>query len=130
MYINSLKALRDAYSHVRFAEECLRDFGKPAPHVEELIRETKVAIRDFNRRHAPDPARRCIASDCESYIALVELPEEIGTDEEADEYFREYEYIYYRPTYYDCTGQRFTEWYKIFKRRGRYMAYHAVGMDV
>ena len=131
MYIRSLHDLRNAYARVRFAEAHMAELGLTVtPEIKAIIAEDKKAIRSFNRRHAPDPTHRCIASDCDSSISLVELPESIETAEEADEYFREYEYLHYRPSMYDCTGQRFTEWYKIFKRRGRYMAYHAVGMDI
>lgn len=30
---------------------------------------------------------------------------------------------------YDCTGQMFTVWYKLIKRRGMWYAYHYIGCD-
>lgn len=30
---------------------------------------------------------------------------------------------------YDCTGQMFTVWYKLVKRRGMWYAYHYIGYD-
>ena len=36
----------------------------------------------------------------------------------------------YYPSAYDCTGQAFTSWYKVFVRGGRFWAYHHVSVDV
>mgnify|MGYP000367666834 CR=1 FL=1 len=33
-------------------------------------------------------------------------------------------------TGYDCTGQEFTSWYRLFQRRGHWYAYHMVSRDV
>ena len=52
------------------------------------------------------------------------------TKEDAD---AEFNALYYRdcaPSPYDCTGQMFTAFYKLFKRNGRWMAYHHFAMDV
>lgn len=40
-----------------------------------------------------------------------------------------YRYIY-TPSQYDCTGQPFTLSHKLFKRGGRWMAYHHYAIDV
>lgn len=67
----------------------------------------------------------------DGYVLKFPLPENITSAEDADEYFREYEYLYYRPSAYDCTGQHFTSWYKIFRKPdGRFWAYHSVSVDV
>lgn len=39
-------------------------------------------------------------------------------------------YRHYYPSAYDCTGQAFTSWYKVFVRGGRFWAYHRVSVDV
>ena len=44
--------------------------------------------------------------------------------------FEEFIEISVIPSMYDCTGQAFTNWYKIFKRRGQFWAYHSVVFDV
>lgn len=31
---------------------------------------------------------------------------------------------------YDCTGQEFTNWFYLFRRRGHWFAYHSVSRDV
>lgn len=133
MSIRNKKELRLSYGHIRLIEKLIAEnpaaFGKPEG-VLELIRKEKRDIREYYRRQEEKQDRHCIKSGFEDYIELIELPEELETAEEAEEYFREYEYIYYRNTPYDCTGQLFTDWFKIFKRRGRYMAYHAVSMDI
>ena len=58
------------------------------------------------------------------------LPEYIETMDEAVSYFEDYEYRHYYPYAYDCTGQAFTSWYKVFARGGRFWAYHRVSVDV
>ena len=62
----------------------------------------------------------------DGYIELYELPD--VTDPEA--YFDENERLIATPSQYDCTGQAFTMWHKIIKRRGRNMVYHRVAFDV
>lgn len=62
----------------------------------------------------------------DGYITLYELPDV----SDPVEYFEENERIHYVPRAWDCTGQAFTEWYKIFKRHGKTMVYHRIGYDV
>ena len=52
------------------------------------------------------------------------------TKKDAVSYFEEEEYMTCIPSQYDCTGQRFTCWYRIAKQNGRFYAYHCVGADV
>ena len=66
----------------------------------------------------------------DGFIALLALPEVIDTEEDAQEFFKDFIRIDYRPSMYDCTGQAFTSWHKLFKRNGRFYVYHSVGMDV
>lgn len=44
--------------------------------------------------------------------------------------FTENRYIHGVNSQYDCTGCLFTEWFKVFRRRGRWYAYHCIGMDI
>ena len=69
----------------------------------------------------------------DGYIELVSIPEVIDTldgEDGADEFFKTFLEIHARPSMYDCTGQAFTSWYKLFKRRGQFYAYHIVCFDV
>lgn len=69
----------------------------------------------------------------DGYIELVSIPEVIDTldgEDGADEFFKTFLEIHARPSMYDCTGQAFTNWYKLFKRRGQFWAYHSVCFDV
>ena len=72
----------------------------------------------------------------DGYIELVSIPEVYDTLEDtedgpgAETFFRDFFYREVRPSMYDCTGQSFTNWYKLFKRNGKFWAYHSVGFDV
>ena len=94
----------------------------------ELIKEIKRELRKFY--HRPIDERRVFDNDFDHATFVYALPEDIKTREEAQEYFEEYEYIPYRPTYYDCTGQSFTSWYKIFQKpNGSFWCYHNIQVD-
>lgn len=122
------------YSDVRFYEWMISETLKQKPDadlspVKDRVIEMKRQIR---RRNKKESERRTIVHDGgDDWIFKFPLPEDIQTREEAIEYFKEYEYIYYRPTYYDCTGQQFTSWFKVFQKPdGRFWAYHCVSLDV
>lgn len=66
----------------------------------------------------------------DGFMALLTLPEVLDTEEEAQEFFDRFIRIDYRPSMYDCTGQAFTSWYKLFRRHGRFYVYHSVNYDV
>lgn len=124
MYIRSSRDLRLAYEHMRFITDFVKRFGMTGDKVQEMLKDIKRQIRDYNKRESD---RRLVCSyGIDGYIELIELPDV----EDPVEYFEECEYLHYIPSQYDCTGQRFTEWYKIFKRNGKTMAYHCVGVDV
>ena len=52
------------------------------------------------------------------------------SQETADEWFQYNEYMECIPSAFDCTGQRFTSWYKLVERNGRWWAYHCISVDV
>lgn len=66
----------------------------------------------------------------DGFVALLALPKVLDTEEEAQEFFDAFIRIDYRPSMYDCTGQAFTGWYKLFRRDGRFYVYHSVNYDV
>ena len=95
---------------------------------DSLAISLKRAIREYTNR--PSGGVWIVKDDgIDGYTELREMP---GFDslEEADEWFQRYCYLDARPSAYECTGQRFTVWYKLFQRRGRWWAYHRVGTDV
>lgn len=96
-----------------------------------LVATVKREIREFNRRPASDS---CIVEErcCDGYIELVQLPAKLDDAHKADaaDWFRANRYLEFFPTPYDCSGQKFTNWFKLFRRRGHWFAYHSVGIDV
>ena len=108
-----MKDIKTGYEYINLANARHRDVPS--------MRDFKRALREY-LREIDDPYRRIIKSDCDECIELVVLGTDTGeTEAEADAYFRETEFI---PMHY--TGKLFTDWYKIFKRSGMWMAYHCI----
>lgn len=120
--VQSGRQLRQAYEFQRMMrrEDDVR-------FSDSLAISLKRAIREYTNRPSGGV---WIVKDggADGYTELREMPR-FDSPEEADEWFRRY-YLEARPSAYDCTGQRFTVWYKLFQRRGRWWAYHCVGVDV
>ena len=95
---------------------------------DERVVELKRDLRKYF--HRPVSKRRVIQNDSDGYIELFPLPEGLESLEDAREWFENMEYLEYRPSLYDCTGQLFTSWYKVFPRRGGFYVYHRVSIDV
>ena len=105
--------------------------------VKGMIADIKRDIRKWNKEigHAHffdvDFERRVVRDDgIDGFVELVTLPDGIDDVERAEKFFNEYVYMECRPSMYDCTGQFFTSWYKLFKRGDRFFAYHSVACDV
>lgn len=96
--------------------------------LKERIAEQKREIRRFHKKTSD----RRIVKDygIDGYVLLIELPETLENLQDAEEYFEECETISAAPSMFDCTGQAFTSWFKVFRRRGRFFAYHSIGFDV
>lgn len=130
--INTKEDLRIAFITVKLFQEIVKKYAPDIdPELEEkrneYIRNKKKEIRDFLKKKSD---RRLInESDYGSYTELIELPDFIESKEEATEYFEEEEWRHYYPSPYDCTGQWFTSGYKVFQRRGKWMAYHRMCCD-
>ena len=94
---------------------------------EEVIR-LKRQIRQLNKKQI----LRKIIKDygIDGYTELIELPHNLNTYSEAEEFFKRNYFLRIRNSLYDCTGQAFTSWYKIFNRHNHFYAYHYVGIDV
>lgn len=120
--VQSERDLRQAYEF----QQMIRQDGEH--HSDALTISLKRAIREYTNR--PTGGVRIVKDDgIDGYIELREMPR-FDSLEEADEWFKNCYYLEYQPSPYDCTGQRFTVWYKLFQRRGRWWAYHSVGVDV
>lgn len=96
-----------------------------------LIR-LKRAMRKFMREQPP--CREWIVKDYYdgSCIQLEQLPDELDsyTEDEVQKWFMWNRYMTAMPSQYDCTGQKFTNWFKLTRRRGHWFAYHSIGIDV
>lgn len=92
-----------------------------------LVRAIKQEVRKWNRM---DSATHMVQDNGDSVTLLVELPGHIKNQDVAECYFRNHHYRECLPSAYDCTGQLFTAWYKLFQRNGRWCAYHTICMDV
>ena len=124
MTIRDNADLAIAYSMIKLIKE-----HPEAPKYNEVINGYKRDIRKYTHRPLPD--RRIIHEDgIDGYTALIELPEEITDLESAEEWFEYNERRECAPSIYDCTGQAFTFWHKIIKRRGRFFCYHHICFDV
>lgn len=132
MQVRNSRDLKNAYEILSIYKELLSECGKLEPEkmksVNEKIAEQKREIRKF---HKESSDRRLVKDDgIDGYVLLIELPETLGNMQDAEEYFEERETISAMPSMFDCTGQAFTSWFKVFKRRDRFMAYHSVCFDV
>ena len=97
----------------------------------DKILKRKRKIREIYKRENEKPERHIVHENgIDGYIELLRLPEEITTRETADEWFQYNEYMECVSSVFDCTGQRFTSWYKLVERNGRWWAYHCISMDV
>lgn len=99
---------------------------------EKLIELKRKARRVNAKKHYHFSADEVVfGNSFETAIFKYPLPEDIKTLADAEEYFEEYEQIECMPSQYDCTGQTFTSWWKIFRKPdGRFWVYHAIDMDV
>lgn len=118
-------------------------FGKP-DRIRSEIEDAKRELRRWAHRDtAVDVGmgfmveRRIVKDNgMDGYVELVSIPEvfdtldDVGDLAGAETFFKEFLEIQYRPSMYDCTGQAFTSWYKIFRRGGQFWAYHSVCFDV
>ena len=144
--IRNQSDFRKGYEWLVILQQLLKEngFGKPDIAREE-INSIKRELRAFaNRDTAVDVGmgfmcERRIVKDygIDGFVELVSIPEVFDTlDDDADgnpgaeTFFKEFLEIHARPSMYDCTGQAFTSWFKLFKRNGQFWAYHSVCFDV
>lgn len=118
----------NSYDDVRVAYEILEIAYETGRAKTQKVIDIKREMRKFFNR----PSDRKVIKDegMDGYTELLVLPEYIDTMGEAIRYFKDYDYRRYYPSAYDCTGQTFTSWYKVFARGGRFWVYHGIGVDI
>jgi len=94
----------------------------------EHCKQLKRAIRKYENK--PLDEKRVIDESFDAVTLVYPLPDFLESYDDADEYFQTDEYITAPPCAWDCTGARFTSWYKIFVRDRRYWCYHRICRDV
>lgn len=130
MYVANSADLKVAYEELLFwrKESGLRN----NPFINErIIKKLKEGIRDYFKRSNQNTVNLVKwDSDGDCMIIREDLPETIRTEEDAEDYFLYHKYREVTPSPYDCTGQLYTAWYKIFQRNGKYIVYHCICRDV
>lgn len=128
--ITDNERLRDAYALLMFMQSDVPASAEKRAAVKNLATTIKREIRDYNNRPAQDV--RIISADYDGRLELVQLPDELDKALKADaaDWFRDNCYLEAYNSPYDCTGQEFTNWFYLFRRRGHWFAYHSVSRDV
>ena len=98
--------------------------------LEHIIR-LKRDIRQYHKMMENQNPVVALNADYDGAVLLYELdvPSD-WTEEDVTEWFEENEVRHCIPSQYDCTGQEFTCWFKVFKRNDKWMTYHSVAIDV
>ena len=123
--------LRDAYALLMFMQNDISASAEKKAAAKNLAATVKREILAYNHRPAPD-SRIIEEHGIDGYIELVQLPNELDkvNEDDAAEWFQVNRYYEFYPTAYDCSCQRFTNWYKLHRRCGHWFAYHSVSFDV
>lgn len=120
--IRNTEDLRDAYSFMLFVERT----GE-GPGIAAWVKEMKQNIRAYVHKESD---RRLVHDDCYGAVLLINVPEEVETPEEAEEWFDAEERIGYIDRGYDCTGQQFTGWHHIGVLGGKMVCWRRIDYDV
>ena len=92
-------------------------------------KELIVALKQYVRKctNNEESLRVTVRDDGDTYLYKEVLESDNMKDAE-----NEFQY-YHKRTYvdrgYDCTGQWFTSWHKIFRINGNYVLYHSIACD-
>ena len=124
--IHDYDSLKEAYDDLLMFER----FPGPvhSERVEEFVIQLKRDIREYVHR---DSDYRIVRDGLDSFVELVELPDCTAdySEERALLWFKMYRSyrLFDEP---GCGGQFFTTGVKLFRRRGRWYAYHFVSVDM
>lgn len=124
--IHDYDSLKEAYNDLLMFER----FPGPAhsERVEGFVIQLKRDIREYIHR---DSDYRIVRDELDSFVELVELPDYTAdySEERALLWFKMYR-SYRLFDELGCGGQFFTTGVKLFRRRGRWYAYHFVSVDM
>lgn len=124
--IHDYDSLKEAYNDLLMFER----FPGPAhsERVEEFVIQLKRDIREYIHR---DSDYHIVRDELDSFVELVELPDYTAdySEERALLWFKMYR-SYRLFDELGCGGQFFTTGVKLFRRRGRWYAYHFVSVDM
>ena len=128
--ITDNERLRDAYALLMFMQRDISASAEKKSAVKNLAATVKMEIRAYNNR--PVSNVRIISADYDGRLELVQLPDKLDEAHEADaaDWFRDNCYLEAYNSPYDGTGQEFTNWVDLFRRRDHWFAYHSVSRDV
>lgn len=131
--IRGTRDLRHAYIELRLWEELTEDLKDrfDEDRLEKIysdIAGMKREIREYVNRSSD---RRLVKDEgIDGGVFLIRCPDEVTDESLAEEWFENCERIVPRWYPWDCTGQAFTNWHKVVKRRGRWWCYHSISRDV
>lgn len=131
MLVKSKTELKNAYELLLLIQETIRE--NPTVDREkanETVVKCKKDIRSYYRRQREELNTSLVKDyGIDGYIEKIELPFMFSKDE-AKRYVESNIVMEYYPSQYDCTGQCFTSWYRVFKNsKNRYICYHRVSVD-
>ena len=123
--VRNKEDLRLAYSLLR---EKTRQ-GLTSAQDDYRVQMIKREIRRYLNRPMIDE-RKLVKDDGDRAIILYPLPEALSnTYKAAHKHFMDCEYISLSYPGYDCSGQPFTAWFKLFRRHNRWYVYHCICLD-
>ena len=93
----------------------------------ELIVVLKQYVRQCTNNDE-ESLRVTVRDDGDTYL-YKEVLESADNMEDAENEFQCYHKRTYVDMGYDCTGQWFTSWHKIFRINGNYVLYHSIACD-
>ena len=122
MRIRNSEDLRAAYALLQAFHE-IGAAGYPK------MAELKRKIRSFH--HRPHNSRIIKDYGIDGYVQLSLLPSCLDEcdGQDAEKWFEEHCVLRAIPSAFDCTGQAFTNWFKVVQRRGHWFVYHSIGYD-
>ena len=129
--ITDAEKLRDAYILLAFIRDDVpTTTAEQKSGMAAFMVSIKKEIRAYNNR--PVSNVRIISADYDGRLELVQLPDKLDEAHEMDatNWFLNHHYLKSYNSPYDCTGQEFTNWFYLFRRRGHWFAYHSVSFDV
>lgn len=128
----NMSNLKELWITLKMWEKLQKEF--PTWDGSVAILKAKKAIRQYyhDEETKKDPYIVSVFhEDYDGYIEkIVASVEPDETLEDVKGWFNDNYYIHYYNRGYDCTGQLFTAWYRIFKTSGNWIIYHRICADV